>query len=106
MAVGRKTSSKIFVKAIFGLIFSIRVPACYLGKVKKIYTNASFVQKDIPPKNWKTVKMTAPAVLELNLLTIALTTGEFLFQNKVHLFKMNTNIKWIKILAKTEVSLF
>ena len=65
MAVGGETSSKILVETYFGLILSIRVPACYLGEVKKFYTNASYVQKNIPPWNWKTVKMTAPAVLVL-----------------------------------------
>ena len=60
-----KHPSKIFVKAYFGLILSIRAFACYLGKVKKFYTNASFVQKNIPSENWKIVEMTAPAVLVL-----------------------------------------
>ena len=48
MAIEGKTSSKIFVGAIFGLILSIKVPACYLRKVKNFYTNASFVQKKYP----------------------------------------------------------
>ena len=60
-----KHPSKIFVKAYFGLILSIRAFACYLGKVKKFYTNVSFVQKNVPSENWKIVEMTAPAVLVL-----------------------------------------
>ena len=47
MAVGRETFPKIFAEAIFGLILSIGAPACYLGKIKKFDTNASFVQKKI-----------------------------------------------------------
>jgi len=36
MAVGGKPPSKIFPKAAFGLILSIKVPAYFLGKLKDI----------------------------------------------------------------------
>jgi len=40
VAVGGKPPSKIFVKAAFGLIISIKVPAYYFRKLTKFFTSA------------------------------------------------------------------